>query len=266
MTILDRISVYKREEISYAKAQLPEPALEELARKSDPPRRFRAALLACRAANRFGLVAEIKKASPSKGLIRADFDPASLARAYEAGGAACLSVLTDTPSFQGAPDHLRMAREAVRLPVLRKDFLFDPYQVTEARAWGADCVLVILSAVSDVEATQLIETAKRWKMDALIEIHDEAECDRALNLGADIIGINSRDLKTFTIDPDLPLRLAAVIPDDVLVVAESGLSLPAELRRLAEAGITTFLIGQSLMRQPDVTAATRALIGATLPP
>lgn len=264
MTILDRISAYKRTEISRAKARLSEGAQEALALRSDPPRGFRSALLACRAANRFGLIAEIKKASPSKGLIRADFDPAALASAYEAGGAACLSVLTDAPSFQGSPDHLRMALEAARLPVLRKDFLFDPYQVTEARAWGADCILVILSAVNDTEATLLIEMAKRWKMDALVEIHDEIECERALKLGADMIGVNSRDLKTFTINPDLPMRMAALIPPDVLVVAESGLSAPGELRRLADAGITTFLVGESLMRQVDVTMATRALIGGIL--
>jgi indole-3-glycerol phosphate synthase len=262
MTILDDIAKYKREEIAQAKARLPQLAVEETARAVDAPRGFRDALLKARKEGRYGLIAEIKKASPSKGLIRADFDPSFLARKYEAGGATCLSVLTDTPSFQGAPDFLRQARLASRLPCLRKDFLFDPYQVVEARAWGADCILVILAAVTDAEARALMDEAHRWKMDVLVEVHTKPELDRALKLGADMIGINNRDLRTFITDILVTIELAPGIPSEVLVVAESGLSEPDDLARLGEAGVTTFLIGESLMRQPDVAAATRALLGA----
>jgi indole-3-glycerol phosphate synthase len=260
VTILDDIAVYKHEEIARAKREVPEPTLEERARNAQPPRGFRAALAACRDASRYGLIAEIKRASPSKGLIRADFDPAALALAYRDGGAACLSVLTDGPSFQGAPAHLGAARAAVPLPVLRKDFLFEPYQIIESRALGADCVLIILAALADENARALLADARRWEMDALVEIHDEHERDRALALGADMIGINNRDLRTFVTDPDVTLRLAPAIPRDRLVVAESGLSSPADLRRLADAGVTTFLIGESLMRKKDVAAATCALL------
>jgi indole-3-glycerol phosphate synthase len=262
MSILDEIAAYKREDVARERRERPEPLVEARARKTSAPRGFRPALLARRKQGQYGLIAEIKKASPSKGVIRPDFDPAALAQAYEAGGATCLSVLTDTPSFQGAPEHLSAARAAADLPVLRKDFLLDPYQVSEARAWGADCILVILAMVDDGLARVLIEAARRWRMDVLVEVHDESERDRALALGADLIGINNRDLKTFATDPGVTLRLASRIPDDVLVVAESGLSTPDDLRRLADAGVTTFLIGEGLMRKDDVAAATRALLGS----
>lgn len=261
MNVLDDIAAYKRDDLARDKRERPEALVSARARKTSPPRGFRAALQAKREAGQFGLIAEIKKASPSKGVIRADFDPMTLAQAYEDGGATCLSVLTDGPSFQGAPEHLSAARAAATLPVLRKDFLIDPYQVSEARAWGADCILVILAMVQDNEARDLIEAARGWKMDVLVEIHDERERDRALVLGADFIGINNRDLKTFATDARVTLRLAPGIPDNVLVVAESGLASHDDLRRLAEAGVSTFLVGESLMREKDVAAATRALLG-----
>jgi indole-3-glycerol phosphate synthase len=264
MTILDKIAIYKREEIAAAKRRTPQEEIEKLARAASAPRGFRDALIAAKKGNRYGLIAEIKKASPSKGLIRAEFDPASLAAAYEQGGATCLSVLTDTPSFQGAPDYLTKARAATKLPVLRKDFMFDPYQVAEARAWGADCILIIMAAVTDAEASDIITASRDWKMNALVEIHNAAELERALWLKPRIIGINNRDLKTFATDLDVTFDLAPKIPQDILIVAESGLSRRDDLDQLADVGVTTFLIGESLMRQADVEAATRALIGAKM--
>ena len=258
--ILTSIIAYKRGEIAAAQAARPLKEVEAAAHAAPPVRRFADALETAVNAGRFGLIAEIKKASPSKGLIRSNFDPPSLATAYEAGGATCLSVLTDTPSFQGAPEHLSQARAAATLPVLRKDFMLDRYQVAEARALGADCILIIMGAVDDVIAGTLCAYARAWNMDAIAEVHNRGELDRALRLDCRLIGINNRDLKTFETTLETTERLAPGIPDNRIVVAESGISRPADLVRLAKAGVHAFLVGERLMREPDVTAATRTLL------
>lgn len=264
MSVLDRIKAYKLADVAARKAARPLAEVEDAARQAAPVRPFADALRRAQTTG-YGLIAEVKKASPSKGLIRADFDPPALARAYEAGGATCLSVLTDGPSFQGDDSYLVAAREAVHLPVLRKDFLYDPWQVVESRALGADCILIIMASVSDAQAAELEAAAEAWGMSVLVEVHDAEELARAADLKSPLLGVNNRNLKTFETDLETTVELSRLVPEGRLLVAESGLFEPDDLARLARHGARSFLIGESLMRKDDVTHATRAILANPVP-
>lgn len=257
---LTKITADTAKHVAKCKARRPMAEIEKAAKAADAPRGFAKALKRAIAAGRYGLIAEIKKASPSKGLIRPDFDPPALAKAYERGGASCLSVLTDEPYFQGKDEFLVQARAATKLPVLRKDFMIDPYQIVEARAIGADCVLLIMACLDDQIAAELAKLAHLWGMDVLIEVHDGGELERALAIDGDLVGVNNRNLKTLTVDLATTEKLAPKVPKDRVLVAESGLGSPADLARMAKVGASAFLIGESFMRKPDVEAAVRDIL------
>jgi len=263
--ILERICATTARDVAARRQRRPFDLAVRAARAAPAPRGFMNHLRATRDAGRHAVIAEIKKASPSQGCIRADFDPAALARAYAGAGATCLSILTDGPFFEGTPEHLIAARAAVPLPVLRKDFMLEPYQIVESRAMGADCVLLILAALDDATATALAQEAKAWGVDVLAEVHDAAELDRALRLDAPMIGINNRNLKTLRVDLATTEKLAPHVPGDRLLVCESGLATPADLARMTRAGAGAFLVGTALMREPDVGAALARLIAPVAP-